>query len=113
LQLAARQRLDLAVEEMPDPEHERRLLHRARDRTGRRAAMLERKRYLGSHTVHHHLRLRVLEHRAADRRQVTRPVVTHAHAADPELARHLAAVEVRNEPARGAKERRLAAPGLA
>ena len=74
--------------------------------------MLEREPKLGAHTAHHDLRLRVLEHGPADRRQLARACVAQVEAADLDLAGCLTAVEVRDEAARRAQQRRLPRAGV-
>ena len=113
LQLAAGERVGAALEQVGDAERQRRLLHRARQRRRRLAAVLERQLELGPHAAHHHLRLGLLEHRAAHGGQLARAVLAHVEPADLELAARLAAVEVRDEPAERAQQRRLARAGQA
>jgi hypothetical protein len=113
LQLAARERVRAPREQVPDAQRERRLLHRARHGGRRRAPVLEPERDLGAHSPHHHLRLRVLEQRSADRGEVAGAVIAHRHAAHRELARGCAAVEVRHEPGGSTQQRGLAGAGLA
>ena len=86
LQLATGERVGAAVEQLRDAERQRRLLHRPRDGRGRLAAVLERERDLRAHPAHHHLRLRVLEQRAADARELAGPVLAHGHARHDQLA---------------------------
>ena len=110
LELAAGQLVRRAVEQPGDAERERGLLDPARDRRGAPAAVLERERQLRADSAHHDLRLGVLEQRAGDRGQLGRAVVARVQPAGEQPARELAAVEVRDEPGRGAQQRRLARP---
>ena len=71
----------------PMPSDERRLLHRARDRGRRLAAVLERQLQLGAHAAHHHLRLGLLEDGAAHGGQLARAVLAHVEPADHQRAR--------------------------
>ena len=107
LQLAAREGVGAAIQEVRHPEPQRRLLHRPRHRAARLAAMLQRQLELGPDSAHHDLRLGLLEDRAAHRRELPRPVVAHVEPADGQRTRGLATVEVRHETAEGAQERRL------
>ena len=61
LELAARERVEAAVEQALDPQRQRHLLDRARDGARRGAAVLERERELGADRVHDELRLRLLQ----------------------------------------------------
>ena len=113
LELAARQLVGRALEQPGDTEGQRRLLHAARDRRGAPAAVLEREGQLRAHRAHDDLRLRVLEQRARDRRQLRRAVRARVEAARDEPSGELPAVEVRDEPGRRAQQRRLARAGAA
>jgi hypothetical protein len=108
LELTARERVRAALEQMGDPELERRLLDRARDRAGGLTPVLERQLELGTHAPHHDLRLGLLEDRAAHRGELSGAVRAHVELAHAQLARRLAAVEVRDETAERAQQRRLA-----
>ncbi len=72
LELPAGERVGAAVEQMRHAEAERRLLHRAGHRRRRLAAVLQRQLQLGAHAAHHHLRLGLLEDRAAHCGQLAR-----------------------------------------
>ena len=108
LELAAGELVGRAVEEAGDPQRERGLLHPARDRGGRDAAVLEREGQLGADRPHDDLGLGILEQRAGDRGDRRRVVRARVQPADLEPAGELAAMEVRDEPAGGAQQRRLA-----
>ncbi len=109
LQLAAGELVRRAVEQRRDAERERDLLHPARDRRRRRAAVLEREGELGAHGPEHDLGLGVLEQRPGDRAEVAGPVLARVEAADHDAPGERAAVEVRDEAGGGAQQRRLAA----
>ena len=113
MELAARERLDSTVEQLSDAERQRHLLHAARHAGRWLASVLERQRDLGMHAAHDHLCLGVLQQRAAGGCQVARPMFADAQARHTQLAGGLAAVEVRDEPARRPQQGRLARAGLA
>jgi hypothetical protein len=108
LELATGELGGRAVEQLRDPERERRLLDGPRHRRRRLPLVLERERELGANRAHHDLRLGVLEQRADGDRERSRRVLARVHAGDRRAAGEHAAVEVRHEPVGGAQQRRLA-----
>ena len=113
LQLTAGQLGRRPVQQRLDAERQRDLLHPARHRAGRPAAVLERERQFGAHGRHHGLRLGVLEERAGDCGEIARAVLTRVQPADDRAAGKRAAVEVRDEARGRAQDRRLARRGQA
>ena len=87
LELAAGQLGGRAVEQVRDPERERRLLDRARHRGGRLPLVLERERQLGADGAHHHLRLGILEQRADGGGQRAWTVLARVHPGDASRGR--------------------------
>ena len=74
-------------------------------------AALLRERELGAHGAHHELGLGVLEERAGDRSELRGPVLAGVQAGERDAPGEAPAVEVRDEAAGGAQQRRLAVPG--
>ena len=107
LELAARERVGAALQQVRDAERERRLLHGPCHRGGGLAPVLERQLELCAHSAHHDLALGLLEDRPADGGELAGAVLAHVEAPNAQLAVRLAAVEVRHEPAERAQERRL------
>ena len=97
LELAARERVGTAVEQVRHAQAEGGLLHGPRHRAGGGAAMLKRQLELGPDAAHDDLGLRLLEDRAAHRGELARAMHSHVQAADAQLARRLAAMEMRHE----------------
>ena len=110
LKLPSRQRRGRAVEQVRDPQRERRLLDAAGDGTAGLSAILERERQLGSHRSHHNLGFRVLEQRPDLCSQLAGTMLSRVESRDVHRARERAAVKVRDEPAGGTQHRRLARP---
>ena len=110
LQLPAGELVGGAVEQVCDPERERHLLDAARDGGRLVAEVLERERQLGAHRAHHDLGLGVLQHGAGDRAELGRAMVAGVEPVDEHASGELATVEVRDEAAGRAQERRLARP---
>jgi hypothetical protein len=107
LLLAAGELVRGAVEQVVDPERERHLLHTARHRACRVAAALEREGDLGAHRAHHELRLGVLEERARERPEMRGRMLAGVESRDRHPPGEAAPVEVRDQTADGAQQRRL------
>ena len=83
------------------------------DLAGGDAQVLEPEGGLAPARAHDDLRLGILEHEPGVPGELAGPVPAGVQSGDAHAAAELAAVEVRHEPERGAKQRRLAASRLA
>src|SRR5207248_11358567 len=92
-----------------DAERDRGLLDRARDSGLWLASILEGQGELGRNGAHDGLQLGILENRSGHRGDPARSVRSRAQTSHDHFALKLAAVEVRHEPGRGAKQSRLPA----
>ena len=100
-----------AVEQRVDAQRERDLLHPARDGARAVAAAFQRQGELRAHGARHELGLGVLEQGARDGAELGGPVLAGVHAGERHRAGEAPAVEVRDQPAGGAQQRRLAVAG--
>ena len=100
-----------AIEQRVDAEREGDLLDPASGLGGAVTAAFERERELGAHGVGHELGLGVLKERAGDRPEPRGTVLARIEPAERDGAGEAPAVEVGDEAAGGAKQRRLALAG--
>ena len=108
LQLAAGELVGGAVQQLGDPQGQRRLLHAPRHRSRPVAAVLQRQGDLRSHRPHEHLGLGLLQDGPAHAGQRGRTVLAGVHPTHLHAPRDVPSVEVRDQSAGGAHQRGLA-----